>query len=130
MIVVDTSALVDVLLRLPSATRLEARLFDGGESLHAPHLIDLEVLQVLRRFVGNDRRHEERAALALLDMQALPIVRYPHGPLCARIWQLRGNVTAYDAAYLALAEVLGCALVTKDARLADAPGHRARVEVL
>lgn len=114
---------------LPNPEVLEARLLADGESLHAPHLIDLEVLQVLRRLVAKDRALEERAAQALSDMQALQIVRYPHEPLSARIWELRGNVAAYDAAYLALAEVLGCALVTKDARLADAPGHLARVEV-
>jgi len=130
MIVVDASALADVLLRLPTAGRAEARILDGVETLHAPHLIDLEILQVLRRFGARGGWHDERSAEALIDFESLRLARHSHEPLRGRIWELRSNVTAYDAAYLALAEALECPLVTRDRRLAKAPGHRATVEVL
>jgi predicted nucleic acid-binding protein len=129
MIVIDASALADVLLRLPSAGAAEQRILDPDEALHAPQLLDLELLQVLRRFATMGQGQQERAAEALEDLEALRIARHPHEPLRRRIWELRANLTAYDAAYVALAEELECPLVTRDARLAKAPGHRARVEV-
>ena len=98
-------------------------------ALHAPHLVDLEVLSVLRRQAAGllDAR---RAGFALDDLVDLPLVRYPHAGFARRVWELRGNLTPYDAAYVALAEALGCPLVTADARLARAPGTRCDVEVL
>lgn len=130
MIVLDASAALEVLLRSPAAARIEERIFAAGESLHAPHLIDLEVAQVLRRLAAAGAIDGERGRQALADQADLPLTRYPHDLLLPRIWELRGNATAYDAAYLALAEALAAPLVTRDARLAAAPGHRAEVEVL
>jgi predicted nucleic acid-binding protein len=100
-----------------------------GDSLHAPHLLDVEVAQVLRRYSVAGNITPERGRQALTDLVDFPIHRSPHDVLLPRIWELRHNVTAYDAAYLALAEALAAPLVTCDARLASAPGHAARVEV-
>lgn len=130
MIVVDASAALEVLLSTAAATRVGERLFAAGETLHAPHLIDLEVAQVLRRYAVAGELGHDRAQQALDDFLDLPIIRYPHNVFLPRIWELRHNVTAYDAAYIALAEVLPAPLVTRDASLAAAPGHTARVEVI
>ena len=130
MIVVDASAILEVLLRTPSAARIEDRLFQPFETLHAPHLLDLEVAQVIRRYAAAGELTAERGRQALGDLVDVPINRYSHDILLPRIWELRHNVTAYDAAYLALAEVLEAPLVTCDARLAKSPGHRATVEVV
>jgi predicted nucleic acid-binding protein len=129
LIVVDASALLEVLLRTPVARAVERRLFDGGESLHAPHLIDLEAAQVLRRYAASGQIPAERGRAALDDLAAFRLRRYPHDWLMNRVWQLRDNMTAYDAAYVALAEALDAPLVTRDRRLAAAPGHRARIEL-
>ena len=130
MIVVDASALLEVLLRTGDGARIEARLFDPGESLHAPHLLDIEIAQVLRRLAAAGEISEDRGRAALADLSDLPVRRYPHDLLLPRVWALRHNLTAYDAAYVALAEALDAPLLTRDGRLAAAPGHRARVEVL
>jgi predicted nucleic acid-binding protein len=106
-----------------------ARLARDPE-LHAPHLVDLEVLSVLRRQAGAGLLNARRASLALQDLVSLPVTRYPHVPFAPRVWELRGNLTPYDAAYVALAEALGCVLVTADARLARAPGTHCAVEVV
>jgi predicted nucleic acid-binding protein len=98
--------------------------------LHVPHLADLEVLSVLRRHASSGLLDSRRAGLALQDLLSLPANRYPHAPFAPRVWELRNNLTPYDAAYVALAESLGCALVTADARLARAPGVRCAVEVM
>jgi predicted nucleic acid-binding protein len=129
LIVVDASALLEVLLRTPRGLRLEDRLLGVDESLHAPHLIDVEVAQVLRRFAAAGDLTAERGWAALSDLAEWPLSRYAHEPLLERVWQLRQNVTAYDAVYLALAEALEAPLVTCDRRLAAAAGHEARVEV-
>jgi predicted nucleic acid-binding protein len=129
LIVVDASAILEVLLNTPAAERVSARLLDRRETLHAPHLLDLEVVQVLRRYEAAGDLSAERAALALEDLAAFPLRRYPHDMLVGRIWELRKNVTAYDAAYLALAEALGATLVTRDVRLARMRRLSARVEV-
>jgi predicted nucleic acid-binding protein len=129
VIVVDASALLEFLLRTPAAAGVEARLF-GGDTLHAPHLLDLEVAQVLRRYERGGDLAARRGEEALADLDSLRIERYPHHLFLPRIWALRGNVTAYDACYLGLAEALDAPLVTRDRRLAGVPGHRARVEVL
>jgi predicted nucleic acid-binding protein len=130
VIVVDASALLEILLRTPAAPAVERRLFDTGESLHAPHLIDLEVAQVLRRYAASKQISAARGVEALEDLAALSLRRYPHEWLLSRVWQLRENLTAYDAVYVALAESLDASLVTRDRRLAGAAGHRALVEIL
>jgi predicted nucleic acid-binding protein len=130
VIVVDASALLEVLLRTPMAPAVERRLFDGGESLHAPHLIDLEAAQVLRRYAAAGQIAAERGRAALDDLAALSLRRYPHDWLLMRVWQLRDNLTAYDAVYVALAEALAVPLITRDRRLAAAAGHRAQVELV
>lgn len=130
MIVVDASALLEMLLRTPAAAAVEARLFDTEETLHAPHLIDVEVAQVLRRFALT-RKVDPAQGLAALDYVAdLPLRRYPHTLLLPRAWELRGRLTAYDAIYVALAEALHAPLVTHDRRLANAAGHGARIELV
>lgn len=129
MIVLDASALLEVLLRTPPGLSLEPRLFQAGEALHAPHLIDLEVVQVLRRYWLRQEISPGRAAEAIDDLVDFPLIRYPHEPFIERIWELRGTLTAYDAAYIALAEALNAPLVTFDSRLASAGGHRARIRL-
>jgi len=130
VIVVDASAALELVLGTPRGQRLVGRFFAPGETLHAPHLIDLEVAQVLRRYASLGEVSAERGRQALADLADLPLSRYPHTVLLPRVWELRHNATAYDAAYLALAEALDAPLVTADARLASAPGHSARVEVI
>jgi len=131
MIVLDVSAVVEMLLRTPVGEPLLERLLAPlAESLHAPHLLDVEVAQVLRRFVGRGSLASGRAREALRDLADLPIERYSHEMLLSRIWSLRLDLTAYDAAYVALAELLGATLLTRDIRLLHAPGHAARIEAL
>jgi predicted nucleic acid-binding protein len=130
LIVVDASALIEVLLGTSAGSRLAERFFAEGETLHAPHLLDVEVAQVLRRYVLSRLFGAERGVEALEDLADFPIARYPHQPFLPRIWELRHNVTAYDAAYLALAEALAAPLVTRDAKLASATGHQARIELM
>jgi len=130
MIVVDASAVLEVLLRTPAAGAMEVRLFDSGLTLHAPHLLDVEVAQVIRRYAMKGEIDGERGRAALADLADFPLHRYPHDVLLPRIWELRANITAYDAAYIALAEALDALLLTRDHRLAAASGHRARVEVV
>jgi predicted nucleic acid-binding protein len=129
VIVVDASALLEALLRTPAARVVEARLFAPRQTLHAPHLLDVEVAQVIRRYVANREIDSERGRAALTDLADLPLRRYPHDFLLPRIWDLRNNLTAYDAAYVALAEALDAPLLTRDRRLAAAAGHRARIEL-
>ena len=130
MIVADASALIDLLLESEVRTRLEQRLLSGEESLHTPHVVDLEVAHTLRRLVLTGVLSSERAEVALADMADLQLNRYPHVELVPRVWELRDTLTAYDATYVALAEALEATLVTRDARLARSSGHQARVELL
>ena len=130
MIVVDASVAVDLLLRGPDADRLTSRLLDDGQSLHAPHLLDVEVTQVFRRFALRGVLGPARGRDALRLLGCLPLARHDHVPLLPRIWALRANLTAYDAAYVALAELLGATLVTRDRRLGAASGHLATIEVV
>lgn len=130
MIVVDASAVIEILLRAPATDALEARLFAPGETLHAPHLIDLEVAQVLRRHVLAGQFSADRGTAALAAWLGFRVRRHDHHALVPRIWALRETMTAYDAAYVALAEALDAPLVTTDTKLARAPGHGARVEVV
>src|SRR2546427_3735008 len=104
MIVVDASAMLEVLLRTPDAHSVEERLFQPEETLHAPHLLDVEVAQVLRRYNLAGDVGAERCHAALEDLAALPLSRYPHDFLMLRVWDLRANMSAYDAVYVALAE--------------------------
>jgi len=129
MIVLDASAAVDWLLQTYAGQSIENRIYSRNETLHAPHLVDLEVTQVLRRLALQRVVSEHRANEAVRDLLDLRITRYPHLVLLPRIWQLRHNFSAYDAAYIALAEKLGSILVTRDARLASASGHAAAVEL-
>lgn len=127
MIVLDASALLEVLLQTPAAGAIEARLAEN--SLHVPHLIDVEAAQVIRRLVAAKQLDPVRGQMALADLADTPLRRYPHTPLLSRIWELRDNLTAYDAAYVALAEALDAPLLTRDRRLAAAAGHGARIEL-
>ena len=129
MIVLDASAAIDWLLHTPTGLRIEQRIFSRNESLHAPHLIDIEVAQVLRRLVRDSTISEGRAAQAIQDLQDLPLARYPHFLFLDRIWRLRNNLSAYDAAYVTLAEQLPATLLTRDAGIQSAPGHRVSVEL-
>lgn len=129
MIVVDASALIEVLFRTPVARRLQGRLLDPHETLHAPHLIDVEVAQVVRRYAASCEIDRERGAAALADLADFPLRRYPHAFLLPRIWQLRENLTAYDAAYVALAEVLEATFITRDRALASSSARFVRVEL-
>jgi predicted nucleic acid-binding protein len=129
VIVLDASAAIDWLLQTAAGQRIEQRIFSHHESLHAPHLLDLEVGQVLRRLVREGVISAPRADHAIEDLLDLRITRYPHFLLLPRIWQLRHNLSAYDAAYVALAEKLGARLITRDRRLASASGHTAPIEL-
>lgn len=98
--------------------------------MHAPHLLDVEVAQILRRYAATGVITVLRGQEALQDLLDLVVTRYPHDVFLQRAWELRDNLTAYDAVYVALAEALGAPLVTCDGKLAAAPGHDARVEVI
>lgn len=126
ILVVDASAVVNALTN-PGDRGAEARLMLAEPDLLAPHLIDLEVAQGLRR-VGLLRSADMTGALH--RYRSLSIRRFEHLPLLSRIWELRNNLTAYDAAYVALAEATGAPLVTADRKLASTPGHRAEAIVV
>ena len=130
MIVLDASAAIEWLLQTPAGIKLDRRIFSPSESLHAPHLLDVEVAQVLRNFVRDKAITAQRGQEALEDLGDLPLRRYPHDFLIPRIWELRATLTAYDAAYVALAELLDAALLTCDGKIASAPGHHAKVAVV
>jgi predicted nucleic acid-binding protein len=130
VIVVDASVAVDILLQLDAAEVLMDSMFSETETLHAPQLMDIEVAQVIRRYWRAGDITAARGMQAIEDLQDLPITRYAHEPLLDRIWQLRANATAYDAAYLALAEALGAVVLTRDKALARVPGVKIVVEVV
>ena len=127
--VLDASAAAELLLNTPAGKRVSSRLADPAEVIHAPHLIDIEVAQVLRRHVRHGLMEDSRAVRALDRWRDLDVERYPHSPLLDRVWELRHNVSAYDAVYVALAEALSVSLVTGDEKLARAPGLHARIEL-
>lgn len=127
MPVIDTSAAMAVLTADPPAPALVARVRAGD--LHAPHLIDVEFTHAMRRLLATGRLSLDRAQGARQDFVDLPILRYPHGPLLDRMWDLRDNLSGYDASFVTLSEVLEMPLITADARLAAAPGNDAVIEV-
>jgi predicted nucleic acid-binding protein len=128
LIVVDTSALVDAVLARPVKPALVSRLSDDGD-LHAPHLIDVEVLHALRRLGLANAVHDSRLEDARGDIADISMTRYPMGPLTDRAWELRHQLTAYDAMFIALAEALEVPLITCDRRLSRVGDHHAQVEV-
>jgi predicted nucleic acid-binding protein len=130
LIVLDASAAVSIFLNIgPEAGRIRQRIVQPDETLHVPHVFDVEVLHVLRRYSLSGTLSESRGRLALSRLSSTRLTRYPHASFVRRIWELRHNLTAYDAAYVALAEALDAPLVTMDARLTQAPGHSAAVEL-
>lgn len=129
MIVVDASVLVTALAADgPDGERARVRL--AGERLAAPHLIDVEVVSAWPRLAGAGHLDDRRAGLARADLSSLAITRVAHAPLLERCWALRSDMTAYDPAYVALAELFDATLVTADARLAETPGPTCPIEVL
>jgi predicted nucleic acid-binding protein len=130
MIVLDASALVELLLGTSLGRSIAVRIADPEVSLHAPHLADVEVAQALRRYVREGELDAGSAASALEDLRALDVQRHSHEPLLDRVFALRANLTAYDAVYVALAEALQTTLLTCDGRLARAPGMARRVELV
>jgi len=130
VIVLDASALIELVLDTPLGQSVAARIADPALSLHIPHLADIEVAQVLRRIARDGALRPDEAAVALEDFRALDLERHAHEPLLGRIWELRQNLSAYDAVYVALAESLNTLVLTCDGRLARAPGIAQRVELL
>ena len=129
MIVVDASIVVTALADDGTdGDRVRARL--RGERLVAPHLIDVEVVSAWRRLAAAGDLEERRVRLAMEDLRSLRLDRVPHGPLVDRCWDLRGNLTVYDATYVALAEAMQVPLLTADAKLAAAPGVRCTVDLI
>ena len=130
MIVLDASATVAILLNAgPGARRIRERISQQDETLHVPHLFEVEVLHALRRHNLTSALPAARARLALNRLREMRLIRYPHTLLLDRIWELRANLSAYDAAYVALAEALDAPLITLDERLAQASSNRANVEL-
>ena len=115
---------------MPAAAALQSRLFAPGLTLYAPHLLDIEVAQAVRRSTASGYIDPERGREALADLADFPLHRYPHAFLLQQVWDLRNNLSAYDAVYVALAQTLDAPLLTRDRRLAHAAGHRARIELL
>jgi predicted nucleic acid-binding protein len=130
VIVVDASAVLELLLNTPVGQTVAERITAAGHGLHAPHLVDVEIAQALRRYAREGKLALTEAAEAIDDLHDLDLNRHAHEPLLDRIWQLRENFSAYDAAYIALAEALDAVLLTCDARLARAPGAAHRVELV
>jgi predicted nucleic acid-binding protein len=128
LVIVDASAVLEWLLQ----TRVGIKIFNkiAGEEVHAPHLLDIEVAQSLRRMVRKRLVAESRAQFALYDLADAHIIRHPHVTFLPVVWALRHNISAYDAVYVALAEAHEATLLTCDAKLAAAPGHMAHVEYI
>jgi predicted nucleic acid-binding protein len=133
MLVVDASALTELVLGRPAGAVVGEHFAGHRFALHAPHLVDMEVLSALRRLLASGETTAERAGAAIADLLDLPIERYPHEILVPRVWQLRETFSAYDASYVALAEGLAdepVPLLTADARLARAVADHVDVPVL
>ena len=129
MLVLDASGAVELLLNTAAGKRVAKRVENPAVSIHVPHLIDVEIAHVLRRYALHGMLSSTRGTLALDQWRALDVERYSHELFLDRIWQLRDNVSAYDAVYVSLAEALGAVLVTGDGRLIGAPGLRTRIEL-
>jgi predicted nucleic acid-binding protein len=127
MIVVDASVAIEVLLQTPIGVQAAPHFFH--QSRHAPHLIDVEFANALRRLVRAGLSLDISRS-ALLNIQTLDIERHAHLPLLPRIWELRDSISAYDASYIALAEILDAPLITCDGKLSRAQGHRAQIVLL
>ena len=130
MIVLDASTVIELLLGTELGRAIADRIADPALGLHVPHLVDVEVAQALRRFVQYGELEQDTARIALEDLSSLDLERHAHEPLLDRIWALRKDMTAYDAAYLALAEALDTVLLTCDGRLARVPGIGRRIELI
>jgi predicted nucleic acid-binding protein len=130
VIVIDASALLEVLLRTSVGDAVEARLAENAGELHVPHLLDVEIAHALRRYALSGTLGADRCQRALGALSDFPLYRHPHEHLLPRIWELRDNLSAYDAAYVALAETLVVPLVTHDQRLANSARHRAQIELV
>jgi predicted nucleic acid-binding protein len=130
VIVLDASAMLELLLDTESGARVADRAVARRESLHAPHLIDLEVAHAVHRFERLGEITPSKASEALDDLVLLSFQRHGHAALLGRVRELRHSCSAYDAAYVALAEALDAPLLTRDARLARSHGHRARIELV
>jgi predicted nucleic acid-binding protein len=128
MMVLDASAVLELLLGTQAGRSVATRIEDPAISLHAPHLLDVEVMQALRRYVRERELTPKDAVAAIEDLRALDIERHAHEPLLDRVWKLRNNLTAYDAVYVALAEALETSVLTCDAKLARAPGTADRID--
>ena len=130
MIVLDASAIVELLLGTARGRTVASRIADPALGLHVPHLADVEVAQALRRYERKGELAAHEAAEALATLGELDLERHPHEPLLRRVWTLRDNLAAYDAVYVALAEALDAKLLTCDATLARTPGRYRRIEVV
>ena len=128
--VVDASVVLEALLRRANAEAVRTRFLAGRETLHAPHLLDIEVAHVMRRYATIGDMDGERGRAALAILADLPLRRYRHDVLLPRVWELRNNFTAYAAVYVALAEALDVPLLTRDQCLAGAARAHVRVEVM
>jgi predicted nucleic acid-binding protein len=124
MIVIDASALLEVLLRTPAAGGVEEWLFDPGQTLHAPHLLDVEVAQVIRRYAANGEIDSDRGRAAVADLADFPLHRYPHDVLLPRVWELRNNLTAPSTSHWRKRSTRRCsrATVVLQQRLVMMPG--------
>jgi predicted nucleic acid-binding protein len=125
MIVLDASVVVELLINGSLADTIRDELARSNQSFIVPHLIDIEVVSAIRRLAAGRKMDSYRCEQILADLAALPAERYSHVPLIGRIWELRRNFTAYDATYIALAEVTNSVLYTGDENLRK--GHRAQV---
>lgn len=130
MIVLDASALVELLLDTTAGRRVGILIEDPSLGLHVPHLADVEVTSALRRIVRDGGLDSEEAEAALDDLRALDLQRHSHEPLLDRVWTLRENLSTYDAVYIALAEALDATLITCDAKLARAERNGGRVKLI
>lgn len=130
MIVLDASAVVELILATTAGRHIASRIADPTIALHVPHLVDVEVAEALRRCAASGEIDADDATLAITALRELPLERHGHDALLDRVWALRRNLTAYDAVYVALAEALGAVLLTCDGKLARAPGVAAQVELV
>ena len=130
MIVLDASAAIELLLNTGTGKLINREIISRETTLHAPHLIDLEIIQVLRRYVLTREIPETRAMTAINHWLQLDVTRYPHEPFTASIWQYRNNLTAYDAAYVVLAKALDASLITCDRALADISASGGTIDVI